>query len=137
MTVAWDRSMSVGIERLDEQHQRWIALMNELIEALRERRGDTVVGTTLQKVRDYTQTHFRDEEATLLSAKYPNYAEHKAQHDAFVAELAALREEQADGVALLSVVVAKKLLDWFFRHIRIADQQYASHLAGNRPTGSC
>lgn len=129
MTVEWSPNMSVGVERFDQQHRRWIDLMNELFRALREHRGNAALETTLREVTEYTETHFREEEAALSSAHYPQYSEHKAQHEAFVADLRAIRDAHAAGTALLSVVVAKKLTDWLFQHISGTDQAYAAHLA--------
>lgn len=129
MAVAWDPKLSVGIERLDRQHQRWIELMNELFTALHDGKGNELLETTFRNVTEYTETHFRDEETMLKAACYPRYAEHKAEHDGFVAELRELRQSHIEGTALLSVVVAKKLTGWFFQHIGHSDQDYAPHLA--------
>jgi hemerythrin len=41
---AWDESLSVGYEPIDEQHKRLIALINKLHDAMIEGKGQEVLG---------------------------------------------------------------------------------------------
>lgn len=73
-------SFRTGLDRLDEEHRALIDRINEVAEA--ERAGGAGLLPALRDFRDELCRHFRDEEAELEAAGYPDrraHAEHHAQ----------------------------------------------------------
>ena len=61
-------------------------------------------------------------------------AQHKAEHDGFVADIAAFQQKFEAGSATLSVEVMHFLRDWLSRHIMQTDKKLALALRGCTPT---
>ena len=103
--VTWDQSYSVSVRRLDEQHQKLFALINELHEAMRQGQGQAIVQDTLRQLATYTVTHFRAEEEVLRKANYPGLAEHHAEHQKYVARVNEFAEDLKAGRNTSSIAV--------------------------------
>ena len=126
--ITWIDSIAIDIKSIDAQHQRWIGLINDLHDAMRQGKGKALIAQTLTKVVDYTQTHFAYEEELMTKASYPEFAQHKALHDEFVAKVQDWqRRQQASDVAL-TLEVMGTLKDWLLNHIQTADRRYAPWL---------
>ena len=117
-----------GIAQVDNQHKKLFDLINELNDAMKQGKGSEVVGKTLDALMNYTVTHFKDEEALMVSKKYPGYLSHKMQHDQFVAKVKEMAEKQKAGRSLVQIEVSKFLADWLTGHIIKTDMMYVSHL---------
>jgi hemerythrin len=136
--VAWDDKYSVGIPLIDEQHKELIRLTNELYEsclagedAARANFMEAVKGTV-----DYVKYHFGVEEKLLQNAKYPELAEHKKEHEAFVRHI--LNEVQSfqEGKKFVPNEFVRYLRDWILSHIAVADRRYATYILGLKKTGA-
>lgn len=126
--ITWDDSIAVGISSLDQQHQRWVGFINELHDAMMERRGKDVVAGTLKRVSDYMRTHFANEEQLMVRHGYPGYARHKQLHDEFVAKMAGITDPDRPGGTVLTLDVMDALRDWLVNHIQRVDREYVAHL---------
>lgn len=91
--VTWDQSYSVKVKRCGDDHQKLSDLMNALYEAMRAGRGRSVVGQIVGELSDYTQTHFKAEEALMERANYPGLAGHRVEHHRFVGRVAEFQRE--------------------------------------------
>ena len=121
--LEWNEAWSVGEPHLDEQHKRLIELINRLD-------GGTPVPIVLDELRSYVDEHFRDEEAMLEDADYPDLAAHKQQHTAFEEWLEASRQACRSGevAGLLSDNIRSYLKTWLVNHILVSDKAYSAHL---------
>ena len=127
--ITWDQSYSVSVRRLDEQHQKLLALINELHEAMRQGQGQAIVQDTLRQLATYTVTHFRAEEELLRKANYPGLAEHRAEHQKYVARVNEFAEDLKAGRNTSSIAVLGFLKDWLAEHILRTDRSYAAFLS--------
>jgi hemerythrin len=120
---SWKPEYSVGDDHLDAQHRGLIELINMLDEQSR-------MGEVLEKLEIYVDEHFRDEEAMLEKAGYPDLAAHKQQHKAFEEWLAvsrrAFREPEVSG--MLRDSIRAYLKGWLVNHIMVSDKDYSSWL---------
>jgi len=126
--LAWNDSYSVGVLAFDHQHQRLIAVINKLHDAMKEGRGKEVLDGILLELVDYTVYHFLAEEKAFLDAGYLDYAAHKREHDAFTARIKATRSQSSSNAAALATLT--QLTDWLRHHIMEADRKYVAHFAG-------
>ncbi|MHB8790636.1 MAG: bacteriohemerythrin [Desulfobulbaceae bacterium] len=124
--IQWNDSLSVKVAEIDRQHQKLIALINELNEAMSQGQGRSVVGKIISGLVDYTLTHFKTEEQYFVAYGYPETTSHKKEHAAFVAKVSEFRDEFEKGRLALSIDVMNYLSDWLRHHIKGVDKQYTS-----------
>ncbi len=137
MAIAWDPDLLVGIPEIDEQHQELFRRLDALHEAIRSGRSREEVGRTLAFLRGYAVEHFGAEEALMIQRAYPDLTDHRAEHAAFVGEIAALETEyQRDGpTASLIIRVNTQLTGWLRSHIYRTDKALVAYLRA-APAGS-
>jgi hemerythrin len=126
--VTWDTSYSVSVKSCDAEHQKLFDLINKLHEAMQLGQGSTIVSPVVDELEKYTQTHFRAEEALLQQACYPKLAEHRQQHQKFVAQVKQFKDDLQAGRLANSISVLKFLKDWLADHIKQTDKMYSEHL---------
>jgi len=83
MAYKWDSSLESGYSKIDNQHKQLIAMLNDLIEAKKEGKGDSAVLRTLDFLTGYAIKHFADEEQLQIDYDYPDYLNHKRIHEDF------------------------------------------------------
>jgi len=66
-TFVWDQNMVTGLPEVDQQHRSLVELFNELNEAVFERHASSEAAPepVFQRLLDYAQRHFSDEEALM------------------------------------------------------------------------
>ena len=122
--MTWNQKLSVGVARIDVEHQGLINLLNQLHDEMLKGKAKDVLGPTLDRLVSYTQTHFSTEEALFKAHAYPGAAEHRAEHDSFRQKAADLQKGLKSGAAGLSTEVLNFMRDWLTRHIQGTDMQY-------------
>jgi hemerythrin len=106
-------------------------MTNELIQGCKRGNviADVVFMKTIRKAVEYALTHFSTEEKYMQQVNYPDFAAHKKEHEAFVAEVVkqvkAFEENQNDPDVLVGF-----LKDWLMNHIAVSDKKYSPYLAG-------
>jgi len=129
--VKWDPTYSVKVVRLDDDHKKLFAMINDLHESMLAGHGSEKVQEVVKKLADYTKFHFAAEEAFMEKTKYPALASHRAEHQAFVKKVEQFQHEIASGQGGQSISVGVFLNDWLTKHIKSTDQQYSTHLNSN------
>lgn len=122
--IDWDHGLSVSIPEIDQQHQELVALLNELHQAMGERRSAEALGGIIDGLVDYVATHFATEERYFDQSGYPEAEGHKAEHAAFATKAADFRKGFEEGRVTLSIEVLSFLADWVRNHIRDSDRKY-------------
>ena len=125
---AWKEEYSVNVKEIDHQHRQLVDMVNELYDAMSQKKGKEVLGTILAKLINYTGTHFSFEEKLLEQNGYPDFEEHKAKHEKMVAKVVALQNDHNSVKIALSLEVSKFLQDWLNKHILGTDKKYSGFL---------
>lgn len=126
--LSWDDELSVGIESIDEDHKKLIALINTLQTAVMHPSGETYERQALKEVVDYTIYHFKREEELMLKYDYPDYEPHKKTHETMITkvnEFMDAYEKNSEG-AICDLTLFLK--SWLIKHIAGTDQEYSSYL---------
>ena len=121
--LVWQAELETGIDVIDQQHQRIVALINQLDEAT----GRDDQAAVLEELVDYTLSHFAFEEELLEESGYTFGPAHKRVHDMFVRRVGEYRmrfEAGEDITAELKGMLAR----WLFNHIRSDDKSYSKHV---------
>ena len=121
---AWKDSYSIGVQEIDAQHRRLFALAEQLHAAMNSGKGKDVMAPVLQNLIDYTKTHFAAEERLMQRCRYPNFTEHKAQHDQMTAKVLQLQRDFQAGTGAISIEVMQFLNAWLRQHIGDSDRKY-------------
>lgn len=125
----WNDSMSVNVPAIDGQHRQLVDLINQLHDAMSQGQGHTVLADIISGLIDYTNLHFAAEEAYFDASAYPGGAEHKAQHEAFVAKATDFKNGFDEGRLMLTLDIMDFLGDWLVDHIQGSDAAYAPFVA--------
>jgi hemerythrin len=130
--ISWNESYSVKVFELDQQHKKWLSIINDLHDAMLEGKGRDQLANTFRALEDYTRIHFTAEENYLSNAHYPEFAAHKKLHESFNDKLEAIRDKNlAEDNILMSVEVLNELRDWLLNHIKNVDKNYSDFLNSN------
>lgn len=133
--IAWDETFSVHVKEIDEQHKKWIEIINRLHETLMRPRGDDLVRITRQTFNDmeeYVRFHFSFEEEYMRSIGYPGLATHTREHDIFLARIKQYKQDLQEGELILNSEIMKILINWLQSHILDQDKQYAAFAVRDR-----
>lgn len=137
MALKWSDAYSVEIEMIDHQHQRLFTIINELESAAVQGKAKEALGQALDGLIDYTKEHFKTEEQLFAKHGYPEAAEHKGQHDAFVEKVTDFKQRFDQGKLTMTVEIRLFLSDWLVNHIKKIDKRYSAFLlAAGVPAGA-
>jgi hemerythrin len=82
----------------------------------------------IKEIVNYVKTHFTTEEKILRATNYPDYAEHKKEHDSFIhAIIENSKDYNSGGRHTLSTLI-RFLRDWVLSHIAIMDKHYVEYM---------
>lgn len=119
-----------GIQKFDEQHQRLFHLINELhagviaCQSLEEEQK--ITQKTLHELVRYAEEHFTAEEELMQAYSFPQFEEHKHEHEQFCQNVDKLVQECHMQGAGLSTDVFLFLRDWITNHVTETDVYYVS-----------
>ncbi|MDR2701990.1 MAG: bacteriohemerythrin [Spirochaetaceae bacterium] len=135
--VIWGDKYAIGIQLIDDQHKELFALTNELFRACLggEKMQDSIFKETMGRMVEYVRFHFGAEQELLQRIKYPDYPEHKKQHDTLVRNILETVKEYNEGKKLVPNQFARILRDWILSHIAIYDKLYAAYIVTQKKKG--
>jgi hemerythrin len=122
-TLVWTRNLNTGIDVVDNQHRRIVAMIN-LLRSAKRRGGVGIIGNVIDDLVDYTMSHFAFEEALMEDAGYPMARAHKRVHDLLVRHVSECHRRFKDGEDVTSELDGL-LSRWLFDHILHHDAAYA------------
>ncbi|MBU1041402.1 MAG: bacteriohemerythrin [Proteobacteria bacterium] len=126
--IAWTKEISVGVARIDEEHQTLLAMLNELGQAMAADQGGEAVKLTSARMRAYAQQHFKTEEEAMTATKYPARTSHVAEHDAFIEKVLDLEDALGRGESVPAKDLWTFLRNWLSEHIQGPDKLLGEHV---------
>ena len=120
--------MSVNIAEIDGQHQKLVAMINELDDAMRQGKGKEIVSKIVSGLISYTRTHFGTEERLFQQYGYPETEEHKKEHADFAAKAVQFQKDYESGKMGLTIQIMTFLSNWLQHHIKVVDKKYSAFL---------
>ena len=127
--IEWTKKFSVGVTEIDEQHKKWIEIINRLHDAIMIRSGGKDLSESiLNEMLEYTEFHFSFEEKFLEEQGYPGLEGHKCIHEYYKETLRLKLRDRQSGDLVLSREVMQMLTDWLQAHILDEDMQYSLYL---------
>lgn len=123
--VNWSDSLSVGISSIDLEHKQLIKLTNDLGIAIMEGGIHDNLKLIMDKLLEYTTTHFKNEEALFEKYKYPGREKHIEEHNKLMIQVMDLHREFHFRYA---ENIVEFLQVWLSNHIILSDMKYAEYL---------
>lgn len=123
---SWNSKMSVGVNRIDKEHQGLVDLINQLHDKMLEGKAKDVLASIMKELAEYTHTHFAYEESLFKMHGYPESAQHRIEHDSFRNKTSQLYSDFKSGQGGISAEVTAFLRDWLVKHIMGTDMQYVA-----------
>jgi hemerythrin len=111
------------IEELGSHHEVLADLISELQTEIKQRHGGQAVGAIVDKLEDYSRVHFAVEESLMRMLRYPDYAEHKAEHQEFVDQMSVYRNTLSLGKQSITLELTRFLRNWLVTHISVRDKE--------------
>lgn len=139
--MMWKEKYKIGVAKIDEQHEELFRRVSDFIRSVQakgqweEKLGK--VKETLNFMKDYVVTHFRDEEIYQQKIGFPGYKKHKEIHDNFKAEVGDYAQKfQQEGYSEeLVQEFGGKLMAWLIYHVAGIDQKIGAYAAGKEVEG--
>ena len=122
--VVWDESLSVGIKKMDKQHQELVKIINCLVENEDASGRSEPIAQVLDRMTQYAVYHFETEEALMLEYGYPDYESQRDDHTQFKIKTAKFCLDALQGKETLPDELLSYLRDWLTHHILKADMKY-------------
>lgn len=127
-SMSWSSELSVGVQVLDDDHKKLIAMINELHAAMLQSRSNDVLGGILRRLAAYTVEHFGREEQLFVKTGYFAAVGHRREHDKLKAQVMADIEKFESGTfRSLGLETLNFLCDWLKHHILESDKKYTAH----------
>ncbi|MBU6323426.1 MAG: hemerythrin family protein [Patescibacteria group bacterium] len=122
----WTHELSVGEATIDEQHQRLLAQLNAVIDAMALGSGSEKIPEALAFFERYVNEHLAYEEAYMLRRGYREIEEHKVQHQAFRDTYADFKQKFDSGLTPDKILIDMEVFlgEWWLEHIGHEDKKY-------------
>ena len=122
MLPSWSKELSVHNEAIDEQHKKLFEIAGRAYALTNKKATKEEIITILRELLNYTQEHFKDEEAYMESIYYPRLIQHKERHREIIRDMtsAVMQIRNVDDLKEQLAIIAKK---WLLEHIIREDMQ--------------
>jgi len=126
----WNQTYELGIQTIDEQHKKWLGIMNKLYNSFVKKEASDKVLSIIKEMEDYTIYHFSSEERFFKQFGFIQESAHLKLHNDFKLELKKLKTEYEKSPLSLTYKLMTFMQNWLRAHILEADKQYVSLLKG-------
>ncbi|OOY37017.1 hypothetical protein BOV89_09330 [Solemya velum gill symbiont] len=123
--VNWTDEYSVGVSKLDEQHQMIVTMINKLSANHEDGHQYEPDQEILSKMVEYAELHLKYEEMLMKKHGYPDFDQHKESHGDFIIALEHFSKDVVSGNKYkLSPLILEFLVDWWTNHILEEDMKF-------------
>jgi len=129
--ISWDEKFELNIKEIDQQHKKFIDMINVFYDACICKVPDDVLEQTIADMRDYAFVHFKNEEKYFEKFGYKEAPSHIAEHYFFMENIEKIQEEYCLNNSVLPPKVLTFLQEWFTNHIMNSDKKYVASFVEN------
>lgn len=126
--ISWKEIYETGIVTLDNEHRGLVQKINQLYEAVRDKRGEEVLGEILTALVAYTVDHFQHEEKLMAEYHFPGLEDHQKIHQELIAAVEELKQRATSDTEDLAKELLTFLRAWVLEHILKVDKEYGAFL---------
>lgn len=111
----------MGVPDVDKDHRELIDLVNDLYEQLQSGRYNVNMNDFLGEIYATMARHFAREEEIMNMHEYPQFEEHKADHEQVLEDINNIMYDYQDGLLKDDAIMAQMLEGWFSGHFSTHD----------------
>lgn len=123
--LTWDEGMSVGIPDIDEDHKRFIALIDGFNKSVAERMEINEIQKRMQDILDDAVQHFALEQGLFDQWHYPEAERHARVHAQLLQVLQDIKSSISSGYDAEWVEAGFGIKDALITHFQTEDMKYA------------
>ena len=126
--MEWTEDFSVKIPSIDEQHKKFIGLLNNFYSGFKEKSSKERLAELIRGLKDYAVYHFSTEEKYMEMYNFPGYKSHKSEHEIFIEKISGISERYESGrlvIPLVSLEIIDFMKNWLSKHIMSTDKKYS------------
>lgn len=127
MPIQWKDEYVLGIKVIDDQHQKFIEIIDNLNKTLHAMKPKEAIKETIEELDKYSKYHIKTEENYFKKFNYKGSKKHIEEHEKFLAYIKDLKQQ---AMGQNDYELAFKLLDylgdWLIVHEQGIDRQYVS-----------
>lgn len=124
----WKPEYNVNISLIDEQHKKFLEILNLLREGIIEEPCKEKISEIFFSLVHYAEHHLIQEEIYFKNYQYPNFTQHKEAHNNFIDRIIKFREDYEKEVENVCEEMYSYLVDWFENHILKYDKEAVEFL---------
>lgn len=125
MAIYWKDEYSIGISVIDEQHKKFIVILNELSASFLKKSKNNSLRKIVDELEKYAHWHFDFEEKYFKEFHYKDAEAHEKSHTAFCLQVQKMKERLEQEDDLLEYDMFLFANDWLIVHIQEEDRKYA------------
>ena len=127
--LVWDNVLSVGVDEIDDDHQKLIRLFNILNRAISDGESKDYLAAVLNELINCTVWHFSHEERLMLKHHYQALAQHQAEHQELIRSAQELQQEILHSKEDYTDEHLQFLERWLTEHILTSDGRLGAYLS--------
>lgn len=121
--LAWTAGLSVGDSRMDDTHEEFVTLLNDLLTTPQDQQL-----APYRAFMAHTVEHFAQEDRWMLATGFSADNCHAGQHATILETMNAVVEHYEQGDQEIITRLAQALAEWFPQHALSMDAGLAQHL---------
>lgn len=126
--IVWSRRQhNTNIPIIDEQHRALVSTINSLFYLSRNQPAEKATLLTLGVLQEFAETHFLTEEMLMETTGYPQFEDHKEEHDSLRTRLKILFSQCRKTNNSDKLMSFLKM--WWTDHVGVKDMAYAKHVS--------
>ena len=124
----WKDEYTVNINIIDEQHKKFLDIINELKIIINTNTCKENVSKIFFQIAYLIDHYFFKEEIYFKDCKYPNFEQHKIAHNQFIDRIIQFQKDVENNKENLCFDIYTYLEDWFDKHILKYDKEAVEYL---------
>ena len=138
MALVWRQDISVGDDRIDDDHKGLIAIINAAEEVINGSGSRRDLERVLERLERYTREHFAREEELQRQVGYPFHETHVLEHKNLIRTLTEIRARVSDAKDAYSYEkvlqgLVDLLEDWLMNHVMLHDLRMRAFISATKP----
>lgn len=131
MSIQWSEEHSVNVKEIDDQHKKFIEILNEFYDAITKGSGRGELDKLLDKITEYASWHFSTEEGYFDEFKYEGSEEHKKEHQKIKDRISAFKHKKGTNEIEYYSDLIDFLEEWLVDHLDVMDKKYIECFNGH------
>ncbi|MCP4686091.1 MAG: hemerythrin family protein [bacterium] len=129
--IQWQTAFETGISEIDNQHMKFVELMNRLESHLSaEQEVDPqTVRPVLADLVEYATVHFAFEQKFQQEMAFSEHLEHVERHNEFLAWIKSNFDSPDLQNSGTITALLNYLMDWFLKHLLVEDMKFGREYA--------